>query len=1003
MIPLQLTLRNFLSYREATLDFRGLHTACICGSNGAGKSSLLEAITWAMWGKTRAASEDDLIHTGFNDVRVDFQFSNDSQVYRVIRNRRRGSSDDLQLQIAQDNVFCPLSIKGKKATQDKIDECVKLDYETFSNSAYLRQGKADQFMLLKPSDRQKFLANLLKLDQYEELSNKAKEKAHHYKTQLEFFESKTNELRDKISTKGEDKTKLTEIETLLSENEQKKQTITEKLEKLHSQNQEKKQLLEKLNSLKTQSQQSQQDRNRQVQEYQRIESQLQQLNNLLQQEVEITQNYQQFLQLKTTEENLRKKSEAYQNAQQQKRKLEQEIQQKQHQLDLERSNAITSLKELQQREQSVAATLQNWPTVEAGLIKLRQCREHLNQLNQQQQAFIPLREKRESKKLQIETLKARTTAQLNQLKQKIHQLDHQIASLEEKRQALQEVNNAIDHLDKQRNYQERLHQKLQEQVTKTERLGQQLINNQQKVTELLKKLQTLQDSQANCPLCEQALNEHHRQQVVDKTEKEKQTIEQHSWLIEESQNNSQQEIAKLNQQIQSIVTELKKYDRLNQQYGQLENELDNIASLSQEKKKTKKEIHQIETSLANGSYAESLQEELQEVLEKLRQLNYDEQTHSMVREEERNLSKVEIQYRQIKDAQKEQTQINTKKPEIVAKIDNLLAQITSLKENSPLLQQLKEVEAYLSELNYNLSEHNQVIEAVNKTNHYQLKYQELLQAKKEYPQKQEHRERIYNYQQEISGRIQSLEQDIQQITQKLAETGDNQGEINSLEAEKYQIEENIRQLLIEKGVITQSLKELENLEQERQKYISGSEITTTKKRIYDELTKAFGKKGIQALMIENILPYLETETNRILSRLSHNQFHVNFVTQKPRSKSNDQMMETLEIIIADSQGKRSYETYSGGEAFRINFAIRLALSKLLAQRAGASLQLLIIDEGFGTQDQEGCERLIAAINAIANDFSCILTVTHIPQFKEAFQTHIEVFKTPEGSHLTLSQ
>lgn len=92
----------------------------------------------------------------------------------------------------------------------------------------------------------------------------------------------------------------------------------------------------------------------------------------------------------------------------------------------------------------------------------------------------------------------------------------------------------------------------------------------------------------------------------------------------------------------------------------------------------------------------------------------------------------------------------------------------------------------------------------------------------------------------------------------------------------------------------------------------------------------------------------------------------------------------------------------GGEAFRINFSIRLALARLLAQRAGTSLQMLIVDEGFGTQDAEGCDRLIAAINAIASDFSCILTVTHMPQFKEAFQTRIEVQKTQLGSQLSLS-
>jgi exonuclease SbcC len=64
--------------------------------------------------------------------------------------------------------------------------------------------------------------------------------------------------------------------------------------------------------------------------------------------------------------------------------------------------------------------------------------------------------------------------------------------------------------------------------------------------------------------------------------------------------------------------------------------------------------------------------------------------------------------------------------------------------------------------------------------------------------------------------------------------------------------------------------------------------------------------------------------------------------------------------------------------------------------------MLIIDEGFGTQDSEGCDRLIAAINAIAPDFQCILAVTHIPHLREAFQARIEVTKTPQGSQINLS-
>ena len=164
MIPLQITLKNFLSYREASLDFRGLHTACICGSNGAGKSSLLEAITWVVWGKTRAATEDDVIHHGAKNVRVDFDFICNNQAYRVIRSRPRGRSGSLEFQVATESgKFRSLTAKGIKATQQEIIACLKLDYDTFINSAYLRQGRADEFMLRRPSDRKQILADLLKL------------------------------------------------------------------------------------------------------------------------------------------------------------------------------------------------------------------------------------------------------------------------------------------------------------------------------------------------------------------------------------------------------------------------------------------------------------------------------------------------------------------------------------------------------------------------------------------------------------------------------------------------------------------------------------------------------------------------------------------------------------------------------------------------------------------------------------------------------------------------
>jgi DNA repair protein SbcC/Rad50 len=113
---------------------------------------------------------------------------------------------------------------------------------------------------------------------------------------------------------------------------------------------------------------------------------------------------------------------------------------------------------------------------------------------------------------------------------------------------------------------------------------------------------------------------------------------------------------------------------------------------------------------------------------------------------------------------------------------------------------------------------------------------------------------------------------------------------------------------------------------------------------------------VQALLIEQALPEIEEDANELLDRLTGGQMRVTFDTQR-QLKSQDKLAETLDIRIGDGVGERPYENFSGGEQFRVNFAIRLALSRILARRAGARLQTLVIDEGFGSQDPSGRQRL----------------------------------------------
>ena len=70
MVPIQLKLRNFMAYQQAALEFQGIHLAALTGENGAGKSSLLDAITWVLWGKARAKRDDELIRLGQSEMEI---------------------------------------------------------------------------------------------------------------------------------------------------------------------------------------------------------------------------------------------------------------------------------------------------------------------------------------------------------------------------------------------------------------------------------------------------------------------------------------------------------------------------------------------------------------------------------------------------------------------------------------------------------------------------------------------------------------------------------------------------------------------------------------------------------------------------------------------------------------------------------------------------------------------------------------------------------------------
>ncbi len=1054
MIPLRLTLRNFLSYREAALDFQGLHVACICGANGSGKSSLLEAIAWALWGESRVASEDDIIHTGMSEACVDFIFQMHQQIYRVIRSHQRGQATALELQVARSSLagslagqsheqlecgvrgaesrvrgaesgvryplpiskdqgqlfqFKSLTGRGLRATQQLILDRLRLDYDTFVNSAYLRQGRADEFMLKRPGERKQILATLLKLDHYDELAERSREIARQQRTTADVLEQQCQ---------GIERT-LQQQETIAAE-----QTIwSAKLVTLQQQQAADEALWQELQVRQQQRQQWQQQVSWQqqqqltlAQECDRLRQQItttqqhyQQLDNLLQQEETILTAYQQFQALQAEDDALTATFHAHQTAWDQRQSLMQEQTALKGGLQDQLRRLEAQLEAQRQQQQELQHTLEKAPTIADALAKLHQARVQLQQLDDLQTLVSPLLQRRQQLQTQLALTQARLSARLEELQAMAASYQQRQENQGQLQQAVLEVAEHLRHLEARRHYQEQLREKGMERRSFMDQLQAHQRDYEAQLGALDQKVQFLRQPDALCPLCDRPLDEHHWDLVLQKHKAAQEEIQGQLWVVREQLVTSEREIQVLRREYKDLERELQPYATMLERRGQLQQQLQGAMSDRQQWQQLQAEQTQLAQTLERGEFASDLQAELAALEQQLASITttahpYDEKNHALARGEVERWRWAELKQAELKQAQLRLNQLVAQQPELEAAIAHLRRELTTL-DASPLQQQIDALERYLSDLGYDRHHHVTVQTALRQAQPWQLRHQELQQAKQQAPIVQQQLTDLEQMLHQRSENLHTVQQQLATLSQHLAEMAMDDDRLAQLDRQRHQCRAAMDAAIAQLGRLQQQQQQIETLRRQQADLQTQIQTLRRQQRIHHELGQAFGKNGIQALMIETILPQLEAETNQILSRLSANQLHVQFITQrakktKSRRDSSD-LIDTLDIYIADPRGTRPYETYSGGEAFRVNFAIRLALSCLLAQRSGTALQLLIVDEGFGTQDAEGCERLIAAIQAIAPDFACILMVTHVPQFRDAFQTRIEVSKTEHGSRLSL--
>ena len=853
MIPIHLRISGFLSYRDTVeLDFEAIDLACISGHNGAGKSSLLDAITWSLFGEARGKSSDVInLNADVKAAEVTITFQHEGNTFRVQRTLPRKKSTVLEFQVQHGDEWKPLTEKTTRDTQARIEQTLRLDYETFVNASFFLQGKADQFTQQNASKRKDVLSNILGLETWEE------------------YKVRTAERRKAIEREVDEiDGRLTEIDAELGEEETRKARLAELTG-----------ILDQLTSTRA------------VQE--------------------------------SVLENI-KKNAALLNEQ---RKLTSTLL-----AGLERSRTAlagleTRLATKESDRASYASLVDRAKEIESTYKEWQKSRKELetwektaSQFREHEKDRTPLLEKIAAEKAKLEEEKRALEVDeeavndqksaINELKKNVEQAEKSLKEAEAKVAERVEIENKRNEA---REHQAAM--KVENETLKVE------------MNQLKERIEALKSADgASCPLCGQELSEKHRKSTLKQLETDgKDKGDKYRANTDEAKSITKQ-IADLETQIKELASSENDRVKFASEVSQLTERMNRLQALEKDWETTgKKRLKEVEKLLSGEKYAADEQKQLAKLDKELAKLGYDASAHDKAREKESDLRNVEEEYSNLKSATEVSKQIED--------------EIKNLEEER------------------------------------KLKLEEVAEQQKQHN--------------DASAALASAE----------AQSPD----LEEAERELFRLREEENKARSELGGAQQRV-DILNSQRARKADFEKERVELQKKIVqHKSLEQAFGKNGVPALLIEQALPQIEEKANDILERLSGGTMFIRFATQTEyKDKKREDLKETLDIQISDSAGTRSYEMYSGGEAFRVNFAIRLALSEILAQRKGARLQTLVIDEGFGSQDAQGRQRLIEAINLVKNDFAKILVITHLEELKDAFPTRIEVEKTERGSEIRVS-
>jgi exonuclease SbcC len=198
MRPLKLEIEGFTSFNDPTfLDMTDLDLFAITGPTGAGKSSLIDALCYALYGRVPRVGAEvaSCIRVNHDRMRVTLEFAAGEDHLRVFRETRRKGAPNVRLDRWQNSDWQPVADRATEVNR-LVEQTVGLDYEGFTRSVLLPQGQFQEFLAGAPEKRRSVLRSLLRLDVYERVAKRAGEIAREQKVRLDEREREITSLAD---------------------------------------------------------------------------------------------------------------------------------------------------------------------------------------------------------------------------------------------------------------------------------------------------------------------------------------------------------------------------------------------------------------------------------------------------------------------------------------------------------------------------------------------------------------------------------------------------------------------------------------------------------------------------------------------------------------------------------------------------------------------------------------------------------------------------------------